>query len=160
MKSARARWWMACAYLSAAAAGVVVTLLVIDLATPHAALTDASISHLGRVIGTFLVSPGFGGAAAVLAAALAYRAAAKTRANAKAQAEADRNNALDDREDDRWWSMYRLVYEDAPGMGEKGATLALEALEEKAHTGEQDSFLVVLSERLQPTDAVVEEETS
>ncbi|WP_299036171.1 hypothetical protein [uncultured Pseudokineococcus sp.] len=148
--------------------GFVASVVIVDLATPDEALAGASASHLFGVLGTFVVSPGFGGLAAVVAAGVAYRAAAEgrrqterqallSRDHDRAQAAADRLNALEDREDDRWWTMYRMVYEDAAGLGQNGVTLALEALDRRAHTDEQDSFLVVLSERLTPTDEATQE---
>lgn len=132
---------------------------VAEVATPDTDLVSmAAARHFWAAMGPpsdsdyFFTSPGFGGAAAVLAATLAYRAAMKTRADTKRQAEADRLNALDDRDDDRWWELYRMIYEDAPGLGQNGVTLALEGLEEIAQTEEQHRFLVILSERLLPTD--------
>lgn len=161
-----ARWrWYALWVAVGVIAGVLAAFVVIDAATTHYALANADFSHLGDVVGRFLLSPGFGGAAAVLAATLAYRAAVKTRADARAQVDADRRNALDDRDDDRWWEtydrwweMYRMVYADAPGLGQKGVTLALEALEKMAHTEDQDTMLVVLAERLRPTDDAIAED--
>jgi hypothetical protein len=130
-----------------------------ELATPDIDLVScAAARHFWAAMGPppdsayFFTSPGFGGAAAVLAATLAYLAAMKTREDAKRQAEADRLNALDDRDDDRWWELYQMIYEDAPGLGQNGVTLALEGLEDIAQTEEQQRFLVILSERLLPTD--------
>lgn len=143
----KCRWlWLALAAVVGVVVGAVFMFIVIDGATRHYALANPTWTDLGHGAGVYLTSPGFGGAAAVFAAILAYLAA-------NVRAEVDRKAALADRADDRWWEMHERVWSSGGNLGDDAVKLAADALEAQAEGDElRVNFMLALLDRLDPKD--------
>ncbi|MEO7131675.1 MAG: hypothetical protein ABIZ07_09910 [Dermatophilaceae bacterium] len=101
-------------------------------------------------IGAFIVSPGFGALAAVLAAFLAYwgigRQLRGERALAQEKASNDRATALEGDRRRRWWTVLTWLWENRDDLGEVELMKGLIALKSTGLTAEQATMLQVVTE--------------
>ncbi|WP_432565046.1 hypothetical protein [Kineococcus sp. SYSU DK003] len=114
---------------------------IIDAATPDYALATASFSHFwSNVARPFLLSPGFGGAAAFIAAAVTFFIA-------KERLDFDRTVRAEESRDERWWNLFDKLIEDESmfQVSDAGGELA-KLLQESAQTPLQEKAVLVLLE--------------
>jgi len=143
--------------------GVAVTVLAVQWTIPNLDVVPALLRDFGgatgRFVRAFVLSPGFGALAALVAAAVAFessrqvvteqrRQTAILIAEQRRQAGLDRRNVLIDRREDRWYRVYELAYENASDTPPEASALTLEALDELSDTVEQETYVIALAQHL------------
>lgn len=138
------------------AIGIAGSVASIEYATPTYSLLgqlSTNWRHAWDVTAPFLrdfsTSAGLGGVMALGAATVAYGGVRKTLERDRVKHYDQRTDELIDREEDRWWDMFKIIYADPAALGDEGATLVLDALIDASQTKEQDAWLDVLVERLE-----------
>jgi len=167
------------------AVGVLLALIVVEWAAPGTAAVPSALGTFGGAVGrffrAFVLSPGIGALAAVIAAVVAFESSrhvtrtqhllaeqeagrqrerdkeeeARQAARAEAEERRQRDQAgreraavLDDREEDRWYRMYELVFTNADTLSPDAAALAVEALDALADDDEKTAYVIALTKHL------------